>query len=47
LVETCWQQDPKKRSSFQELVERFGSADFVNDKIDEDHFHAYKSCVLP
>jgi NIMA (never in mitosis gene a)-related kinase len=47
LIEACWQKKPKKRPTFQAIVDRLCSAEFVNDSIDVDRFRAYQSRILP
>jgi serine/threonine protein kinase len=46
LIKACWQQEPKNCPTFQAIVDRLGSADFLNDKIDVGRFHDYQSHVL-
>jgi hypothetical protein len=45
-MEDCWQQDPKKCPTFQEIVERLGIAEFSNNSIDDGRFRADQFRVL-
>jgi serine/threonine protein kinase len=46
LVEDCWQYDSKNRPTFQEIVERLGNTEFVNNQIDGERFRVYQSRIL-
>jgi serine/threonine protein kinase len=47
LIEACLQPDPKNRPTFQAIVARLSSAEFVNESIDINRFRTYQSCVQP
>ena len=43
LIEKCWSQDPKDRTSFDEIVEELKSnSDFITDLVDENDFLVYR-----
>jgi hypothetical protein len=47
LIEECWRQDPQSRPTFQAIVARINSTEFVGESIDVGRFRAYESRVLP
>jgi serine/threonine protein kinase len=46
LIEECWCHDAKSRPTFDAIVQRLGSAEFVNDSINVNCCRAYQSRVL-
>jgi serine/threonine protein kinase len=47
VIEDCWQSEPSCRPTFQEIVQRLGSPEFVNSSINIGRFRAYQSRILP
>jgi serine/threonine protein kinase len=45
VVEACWHQEPKNCPTFQKIVEKLESTEFVNASIDIDRFHDYQCRV--
>lgn len=42
LIEDCWQQDPNKRPSFEEIVYRLkNNPDFITDLVEEEKYFDY------
>ena len=46
LIEKCWQQEPEKRPTFNEIVELLrNDEEFLTDEVDEDEFFKYVKFV--
>jgi serine/threonine protein kinase len=47
LITDCWNEKPEKRPTFEEIVRRMGSADFLDASIDKNAVLAYQQRTLP